>query len=281
MILPSSATVDGYGVAQIANIANTVVSNPFEHPARLNGLDTTERYRIPPLSAFMFAKIGQREASLFSKSAYNLLPEPSMTAAPGQFDFILLDPPWDNKSARRSRQYQTQREAEEDPLEVLKDMLGKHIAPGGIVASWTTNKQSVRDSALQAFETWGVKLAEEWAWLKTTVHGEPVCPIDGVMRRPYETLLVGRHIDEAIDQNDDLITDDPIRYRVLVGVPDLHSRKPCLKSLFEPMMKDSSNYRALEVFARNLTAGWWSWGDEVVKYNWEGHWTKIEPHDAN
>ncbi|KAL8760939.1 MAG: hypothetical protein Q9184_002907 [Pyrenodesmia sp. 2 TL-2023] len=281
LILPFSAIVDGYGVAQIADVANVVVSNPFEHPARLDGLDTTERYRIPPLSAFISSTIAQREASLFSKSAYKLLPEPSISAAPGQFDFILLDPPWDNKSARRSRQYRTQREAEEAPLEVLEDMLGKHIAPGGIVACWTTNKQSVRYSALQAFETWGVKLVEEWAWLKTTIHGEPICPINGVMRRPYETLLVGKHTDLSINQNDDVATDDPIRYRLIIGVPDFHSRKPCLKTLFEPMMKDRFNYRALEVFARNLTAGWWSWGDEVLKYNWEGYWAKVEPHDAN
>ncbi|KAL8906986.1 MAG: hypothetical protein Q9207_001672 [Kuettlingeria erythrocarpa] len=279
LILPSVATAEGYGVAHIAEIANTVVSNPFELPALLDDLETTERYRIPPLSVFILSTIGKREVSVFSKSAYKLLPEPSMSAAPGQFDFILLDPPWDNKSARRSRQYQTQRKAEEDPLRVLADTLGKHIAPGGVVACWITNKQSVRDSAIQAFETWGVELVEEWAWLKTTVHGDPICAIDGLMRRPYETLLVGRHMDLAIAQEDNLATNDAKKYRLILGVPDLHSRKPCLKTLIEPMMKNISSYRALEIFARNLTAGWWSWGDEVLKYNRESYWTKDGPND--
>ncbi|KAI4206758.1 MAG: hypothetical protein LQ346_000947 [Caloplaca aetnensis] len=279
LILPSFATVEGYRVAEIARIANTVVSNPFQLPALLDDLSTSEKYRIPPLSVFILSTIGRREASVFSESAYKFLPEPSMSAAPGQFDFILLDPPWDNKSARRSRQYQTQRKADEDPLEILEDTVGKHIAPGGVVACWITNKQSVRDSALQAFETWDVELVEEWAWLKTTVHGDPICAIDGLMRRPYEILLIGRHMDLAIAQEDNLATGGPKKYRLIVGVPDLHSRKPCLKTLIEPMMKNSSSYRALEIFARNLTAGWWSWGDEVLKYNRGRYWTKDGPHD--
>ncbi len=39
-------------------------------------------------------------------------------------------------------------------------------------------------------------------------------------------------------------------------------------------MPDPSDYQALEIFARNLTAGWWSCGDEVLKFNWEGCWTE-------
>ncbi|KAL8716853.1 MAG: hypothetical protein Q9181_008386, partial [Wetmoreana brouardii] len=233
-------------------------------------------YRVPPLATFMFAKVGQREASHFSDAACKILSEPTMSAAPGQFDFILLDPPWDNKSVRRSETYQTRRKAEEDPLTVLREMLGRHIAPGGLVACWITNKESVRAAALETFWIWGVELIEEWAWLKTTIHGEPVCKVDGIIRRPYEVLLIGRsrNLTSDADEDSDLIRS--VRKRLVVGVPDLHSRKPCLKTLIEPMMLDKSNYRALEIFARHLTAGWWSWGDEVLKYNWEGYWTKAE-----
>lgn len=277
LTLPSDATINGYEVGQITDIANGVIRNPFAQPARLIALDLARGYRIPPSSTFMLSQVGQRGALLFKVAAYKLFPEPSMSAAPGQFDFILLDPPWDNKSARRSNHYKTIRKAEEDPLEILVKMLGPHIAPGGIVACWKTNKTSVRDTALQAFEAWGVRLVEEWAWLKTTIHGDPVCAIDGIMRRPYEVLLVGRQVDLAIDGIENSASDEPIKYRLIVGVPDLHSRKPCLKKLIEPMLKDSSDYRALEIFARNLTAGWWSWGDEVLKYNWEGYWANAEP----
>lgn len=33
-------------------------------------------------------------------------------------------------------------------------------------------------------------------------------------------------------------------------------------------------YRACEIFGRNLTEGWFTWGDEALKFNWEGHWTE-------
>jgi len=66
-----------------------------------------------------------------------------------------------------------------------------------------------------------------------------------------------------------------VKRRVLVGVPDLHSRKPNLKSIFEQVMK-KEKYEALEVFARNLTAGWWGWGDEVLKFQSEEYWIEGE-----
>ncbi|KAL8696935.1 MAG: hypothetical protein Q9201_007402 [Fulgogasparrea decipioides] len=275
-ILPSSALSNGYGTSQMVDIMNQVVINPFPQMTHIHISETGTSYRMPPLSTFMFAKVGQLEASRFSNAACKILSEPTTSTAPGQFDFILLDPPWDNKSVRRSETYQTRRNAEEDPLTVLQEMLGRHIAPGALVACWITNKQSVRATALEIFETWGIDLIEEWAWLKTTVHGEPVCDIDGTVRRPYEILLIGRSQDITSDGREDSDSDVSVRKRLVMGVPDLHSRKPCLKTLIEPMMRDKSNYRALEVFARHLTAGWWSWGDEVLKYNWEGYWTKAE-----
>lgn len=81
-----------------------------------------------------------------------------------------------------------------------------------------------------------------------------------------------------------------ITRRVIAAVPDLHSRKPNLRELFEriiftqvdsgPTTTSSSishgarslspqvrPYTALEVFARNLTAGWWACGNEVIKFN--------------
>ncbi|KAL8830329.1 MAG: hypothetical protein Q9170_005786 [Blastenia crenularia] len=279
LVLSSSAPSDIYEVVHMIDIVNRAVRNPFSQPAKILVSDNGQKYRIPPSSTFVLSKVGHQEATLFSNAAYKLLPEPSISAAPGQFNFVLLDPPWENRSVRRSKKYEMQRKAEDNPLNVLQETLGKHIAPRGLVACWITNKKSVRDSALQAFDTWGVELVEEWAWLKTTMHGDPICAVDGIMRRPYELLLVGRSFNPALDGFEHSESTELTRKRLIVGVPDLHSRKPCLKSLIEPMMANRSDYRALEIFARNLTAGWWSWGDEVLKYNWEGCWTRIEPLD--
>ena len=66
-----------------------------------------------------------------------------------------------------------------------------------------------------------------------------------------------------------------VKRRVIVGVPDLHSRKPNLKVLFEHLLgKREREFEALEIFARNPTAGWWSWGNEVLKFLMEEYWTE-------
>lgn len=145
---------------------------------------------------------------------------------------------------------------------------------------WITNKPAVRELVLGEdglFAHWGVEIAEEWIWLKTTIYGEPVTPLDALWRKPYEVLLLGRKRRKVIAEGTDPVPGfgkegaRPKR-RVIIAVPDLHSRKPCLKELIEPLMPDPSNYRALEVFARHLVAGWWSWGDECIKFNWEACW---------
>ncbi|KAL8813790.1 MAG: hypothetical protein Q9223_006947 [Gallowayella weberi] len=279
LILSSAASSNGSEVLRATDLTNRVINNPSPQPILAHVVHPDRHYRIPPFATLMLSKVGQREASHFSRMATKIYPEPSLSAAPGQFDFILLDPPWDNKSVRRSKTYGTPSKADENPLHILQEMLGKHMAPGALVGCWVTNKLSVRSAALRAFDIWGVELVEEWAWLKTTVHGEPVCDLDGSMRRPYETLLMGRTADLTFDAFDNVTATQSTTKRLIVSVPDLHSRKPCLRELIEPMMRDKTSYRALEVFARNLTARWWSWGDEVLKYNWEGYWTKAAAPD--
>lgn len=261
LILFSESTPKAYTCSSLPTITNRLVRNPY--PISLSLQFLGHHYKIPPNAKFLLSKIVEPTTPAFSMAALTMYPSSSASAGPGQFDFVLLDPPWENRSVRRSARYNTTHDT--DPVVVLRAMLGQHIAPGALVACWTTNKASTRDTALEAFEAWDVQLIEEWAWLKTTEGGLPVTQIDGLWRKPYEVLLLGRKdSDEAQGSESD------VQRRVIVAVPDLHSRKPHLKSLIEPFLPAS--YRALEVFARNLTAEWWSWGDEVLKHNWDGHW---------
>ncbi|KAI4277572.1 MAG: hypothetical protein LQ337_001645 [Flavoplaca oasis] len=277
--LTLSTTGEKYEIQRASDLINKVTANFSTRPVIVNVGYPGMEYRVPPYSAFMLSRVGQREALHFSRMASKLLPEPTLSAAPGQFDFILLDPPWENRSARRSKAYASRRQANEDPMRVLETMLGKHIAPDALVACWITNKASVRDAALRAFQSWGVELVEEWAWLKVTAHGEPICDLHGSMRRPYEIVLLGKAVDVTGDEYEASTSPKSTTKRLIVGVPDLHSRKPCLKEIIEPMIKHRLSYRALEIFARNLTAGWWSWGNEVLKYNWKGYWTADDMGD--
>ncbi len=227
------------------------------------------RYLIPPLSTFLLSSITTQTTPAFTHAALTLLPERTPSAGPGQFDFVLLDPPWANRSVRRSGKYSTaESHGGLDPMTALEGMLDQHVAPAGLVGCWITNKAAVRTAALDAFAKWDVELVEEWVWVKVTSRGEPVTELGGVWRKPYEVLLLGRKGAASGERVERMVG-----RRLIVAVPDLHSRKPNLKEMVEPMMPDARRYRALEVFARNLTAGWWAWGDECLKYNWDGYWS--------
>ena len=276
-VLNLSAPSDRYVLSGYQALSHRVICNPQSKEILLVTPDPKAVYRIPPLAAFYLASIDSQTAKWFSQSVSRFYSTPSSSAGPGQFDFILLDPPWQNRSVTRSQKYKTTKGT--DPLLAVQGILGKHIAPRGLVACWTTNNPNTRMVALRAFQDWDVHLIEEWTWLKITAKGEPVYDTEGLWRKPYETLLVGRKIDESIEE--DKSGSNPPKFRFFAAVPDLHSRKPCLRSLIASMTPDAQNYRALEIFARNLTAGWWAWGDDVLKFNWQGHWKKVKDGEEN
>lgn len=209
-------------------------------------------FRIPPKSTFILTHI---------QSSLPCLTNPLSMIPPSQkFDFILADPPWPNRSAKRSKQYIT---LSFDDLELLMgNITRKFLTSSGIIAIWVTNSGKARRAVESAFQAVGVNKVEEWIWVKTTVTGEMVTALDGVWRKPYEVLIVGR----AGWQ------EHGIRRRIIAGVPDIHSRKPVIRELVEKAFFDNEEYTALEVFARYLTAGWWAVGDEVMRFNWDGWW---------
>jgi N6-adenosine-specific RNA methylase IME4 len=208
---------------------------------------------VPPNSAFINGSIETNSHHL---------------AAHGpKFNLVLLDPPWPNRSARRSHSYSISHGMPEISALLSDIPLQAHLADDALVGVWITNKSSFRDLVLKhggLFDQWGLCLAEEWVWLKITSGGQPICSLEGRWRKPYEILLVGKSIASGRG------TGSGVKRRVIIGVPDLHSRKPNLKTLFQEMLPPK--YEALEVFARNLTAGWWSWGNEALKFQHESQW---------
>lgn len=270
--LQLTATDDGISSrhTEMLYIQDCVVRNDYNTPITMN-IDSLRQLRIPPLSTFISSPI-ESSVEIFINAADKYLCRTSLSDSE-QFDFILADPPWLNRSVRRSKKYKTLGYHSSDPWETIQGILGQHLAPGGLVGVWVTNKAEPRKKVLTAFQHWNVQLVEEWVWMKTTLHGELVTELDGLWRRPYEILLLGRK-SLSHDCESRTADDSSLNRRFICGVPDLHSRKPSLKELIEPLMPDRCSYRAIELFARNLTAGWWSWGDEVLKFNWEDNWVK-------
>lgn len=240
-------------------------------------------FYIPPCSAALNAPIISSPSTLTVLSTFLAQSEPNESSR--RFKLILLDPPWPNRSARRSAAYGTF-DTTVSSLDDLQDLLSSlpfpdFLAEDGYIAIWITNRPSVRQAVIQLFEAWGVQLVEEWIWVKTTEQGEPVCELDGVWRKPWEVLLVAQR--KPIDDGDS-VTPSP-RRRITFGVPDLHSRKPLFKGLFETLLfgRDcASGDRGsaampdlvLELFARYMVTDWFSWGDEALKYQWFGAWAQ-------
>lgn len=239
----------------------------------------TYRFRIPRHASFYLGDCS--DARSFRAAIRDQAQQHSTRKC---FDFILLDPPWPNRSVKRTHKTAGSTYPTVATLDGVRDLLlgmdlDMLMADDCLVGIWITNKPAIRELVLGEdgiFDCWGVELTEEWVWLKTTTYGEPVTQLDAVWRKPYEVLLLGRRRSFNTAASAEQKMESEPKRRVIICVPDMHSRKPCLKELIEPLMSDRKDYRALEVFARHLVAGWWSWGNECVKFNWDGYWQKAE-----
>ncbi|RYP79058.1 hypothetical protein DL771_000036 [Monosporascus sp. 5C6A] len=215
---------------------------------------------IPEQSHYLLGSIeSQREAFL--------------RTAP-QFDLIVLDPPWPSRSVKRKKRdsYSTAYEMREARELLSQIPVAPHLKRDGLVAVWVTNKAAVTDlltSPGGIFSQWSLEPVCEWIWLKITASGDPVIDMESRWRKPWERLLIARKMGSSARL--------PSQAKVIMAVPDVHSRKPSLRGLFKDILPDG--YVGLEVFARNLTAGWWSWGDEVLRFQHRHHW--VESKDAN
>ncbi|KAH6631835.1 MT-A70-domain-containing protein [Chaetomium tenue] len=209
------------------------------------------------------------------------------TTPPNFFHLMLLDPPWPNRSAKRKRRGAGAYTPAADTAAVRALLhrvpVASRLKPGGLVGVWVTNKE--RFGALLTgagggggvFAAWGVDVVGEWTWLKVTSRGEPVVSVESRWRRPWERLVIGwkRGGDGGSGNGSGT---GPVEGKVIVAVPDVHSRKPNLRGLFEELLPE--RYEALEVFARNLTAGWWAWGDEVLLFQRKECWVEGGEEEA-
>ena len=253
----------------------------------INNTTQTSSYNFlfPPGATCLLGKV--EDSSILRSLVRGNLTVAARSNPTKVFDFICLDPPWPNSSAARKKHYNTVRYMDE-LLKLLNSMdLDQYIAASGYVGIWITNKPAMRKAVLGEgglFDSWNVQLVEEWIYTKTTTKGEPVTTLDGLWRKPYEIFLLGRAPANPMEKVEPLhgtTWNGPaaVTRRVIVAVPDLHSRKPCLKPLVARWLGfQDGEYEALEVFARYCVAGWWSWGDECLRFNWEGYWddTRME-----
>jgi len=244
--------------SSVASLENKVVCNGCSIPTQLSTVEG-HTFLVSPSSVLLLSSITAGMPA-FTQATTMLLAAKVPNVRIGGFDLLLLDPPWKNRSVRHAQTYRTTENQEGDPFAQTVHVVSDLLAEDGLVAIWVTNKPTVRAQVMQAYEEIGLHLREEWVWIKTTTQGEPVTQLEGIWRHPYELCLLFRRTPSQ----------SALKRRIIAAVADLHSRKPSLKTLLERQLP--ANYQALELFARSLTCGWWSWGSEVLKFQGEHDW---------
>ncbi|OJD38610.1 mt-a70 family [Diplodia corticola] len=229
-----------------------------------------QRFRIPPAATVILGDCKNgRDLHRAVEYMHNEHDHPK------KFDLIIMDPPWSNASAKATGFYDTFGSV--TGMDTMFDRmdLDSRIARGGFIGVWVTNSEQKRSYVLGPqglFARWGVALVEEWVWVKTTVDGTPVIDLDSTWRKPWECLLLGQAPDKP-GVRWPPVGNWPVKRRVIAAVPDLHSVKPCLKPVIEKVWrKAEGQYTALEIFGRVSVAGWWTWGNEAIKFNWDRYW---------
>ncbi|GLE04369.1 hypothetical protein PINS_up013299 [Pythium insidiosum] len=200
---------------------------------------------MPPQSRFLNGDI--RELSL---------------SALGKFQLIVMDPPWENKSVRRGRQYATFHHTDLSKID-LPSIVDDSECVLGI---WVTNRPVYSRFVIdELLPSWGFELHDTWYWLKICRSGELVSPIDSTHRLPVEKLLVAYRAPDAAGRA-------ALRARlggaprVVVSIPLRHSWKPPPEAFFDDYIRSAPACSRIELFARELRPHWVSVGNQVLHF---------------
>ncbi|ELW67706.1 Methyltransferase-like protein 4 [Tupaia chinensis] len=217
-----------------------------------------QKYLLPPKSTFLLSDISCMQPLLNCRKI---------------FDVIVIDPPWQNKSVKRSNRYSYL-----SPLQIKQIPIPKLAAPNCLVVTWVTNRQKhLRFVKEELYPSWSVQTVAEWHWVKITSSGEFVFPLDSPHKKPYEGLILGRFQEKtALPLRNADVKVLPIPdHKLIVSVPCiLHSHKPPLAEVLKDYIKPDGE--CLELFARNLQPGWTSWGNEVLKFQHVDYFIALE-----
>ncbi|XP_018409023.1 PREDICTED: methyltransferase-like protein 4 [Nanorana parkeri] len=206
-----------------------------------------EKYLVPPKSSFLLSDISCMEPLLHYK----------------KYGIIVIDPPWENKSVKRSKRYNYL-----STLDIKQLPIPDLAAQNCLVITWVTNRQKhLRFVKEELYPHWSVRTLAEWHWVKITQSGEFVFPMESAHKKPYEIMVLGCLIDDmdSAKREPDLDLCPIPQHKIIVSVPcSLHSHKPPLSEVLKKYVKPDA--ARLELFARNLQPGWTSWGNEVLKF---------------
>ncbi|KAI3960734.1 hypothetical protein MKW92_040232 [Papaver armeniacum] len=236
------------GVSRLVPAFNNLVMNESCDDVEAEILNN--RYVLPGNSCFYMSDL---------KQIHDLIPADTDSG----FNLIVIDPPWENGSARQKSLYPTL------PNRYFLSLPIKQLThtKGALVALWVTNREKLRTFVeKELFPLWGVSYSAIFYWLKVKADGSLINELDLFHHRPYECLLLGYCHGEGMN------TELPFTYKhleenqVIISVPGEYSRKPPVGKLLMDYLPGTRPARCIELFAREMFAGWTSWGNEPLLF---------------
>ncbi|KAJ7958064.1 Methyltransferase-like protein 2 [Quillaja saponaria] len=246
-----------YGEQMVLPAFNNVVANETEDDVEAELLNS--HYILPRESCFYMSDLGK---------IHNLIPDEGACG----FNLIVIDPPWENASAHQKSRYPTL------PNRYFLSLPIKRLThtEGALVALWVTNRQKLRVFVEEElFPTWGVSYLATFYWLKVKADGSLIGDLDLFHHRPYESLILGyRH--GKVMNSDNLSTIRPVKDNcVILSIPGDYSRKPPIGGLLEEYFPGLKPGRRIELFAREMMAGWVAWGNEPLHFQDSRHFNQV------
>eukprot|EP00268_Persea_americana_P042100 TRINITY_DN4208_c1_g1_i8.p1 TRINITY_DN4208_c1_g1~~TRINITY_DN4208_c1_g1_i8.p1 ORF type:complete len:426 (-),score=64.60 TRINITY_DN4208_c1_g1_i8:198-1475(-) len=241
-----------HGEGVVVPIFSNLVSNETNDDAEAEFLDRW--FILPRKSCFHMSDLGQIR---------NLIPADSAHL----FNLIVIDPPWENRSVHQKSVY---------PMLPNRNLLSlpvKQLAhtEGALVALWVTNREKLRVFVeKELFPAWDVLNVTEFYWLKVKADGSLIGELDLFHHRPYECLLLG-YISGKGTNTEHASFKTLQDNQVIISIPGDHSRKPPIGKLLLDYIPGPKPARCIELFARELTAGWTSWGNEPLRFQDSGY----------
>lgn len=142
-----------------------------------------------------------------------------------QFDFIVVDPPWNNRYIKRVKKTTVGKQGYfmMTDEQICAIPLQKYLKQTSIVVIWCTNSDNhIRAIRENFLIKWHLKLLSTWKWVKIDKNGELFCAIDG-NKKPFEQIFIATHRDNT--KYDDVIENDCL---IFSQPSSIHSHKPPL-----------------------------------------------------
>ncbi|XP_022770651.1 methyltransferase-like protein 2 isoform X2 [Durio zibethinus] len=208
-------------------------------------------YILPRESCFYMSDLGQ---------IHNIIPAESDNG----FNLIVIDPPWENGSARQKSLYPTL------PSRYFLSLPIKQLThqEGSLVALWVTNREKLRNFIeKELFPAWGVRYLFTVYWLKVKGDGSLISDLDLFHHRPYECLLLGYCHGKVMNDSEYLSEFGAVKDKqIIISIPGAYSRKPPIGELLLEHVPGVKSARCIELFAREMVTGWFSWGNEPLHF---------------